>query len=92
MSEQTSERKLSPYTRLAIQQYDRMARMETRLDQATKDLQEAVRLIPEADMDYYMEQTEKIQQREDDKSDILERRRDKRNKWAQRAALLRRLT
>ena len=66
--------KVSPFTRLAIQTFQKRARVERRLGQTTVELNGWVSKIPDEDMDYYIEKTEAIQKLEDVKLEKFLRR------------------
>jgi len=66
--------RVSPYTKLAIQMFQKRVRVERKLEQTTIELNGWVSKIPDGDMDYYIEKTEAIQKLEDEKLEKFMRR------------------
>jgi len=60
-------RKVSPHTRLAIQTYRKKARLERKLEELEVELRGWLSKVPEDELDYYVEKTEEIQAKEDEK-------------------------
>ena len=66
--------RVSPYTKLAIQMFQKRVRVERKLEQTTIELNGWVSKIPDGDMDYYIEKTEAIQKLEYEKLEKFMRR------------------
>ncbi len=60
-------RKVSAYTRLAIQTYRQIARLQRKLEELEVELRGWLSKVPEDELDYYVEKTEEIQAKEDEK-------------------------
>jgi len=68
------EKRISAYTKLAIQTYRKRARMERRLQEIEVEHRNWLVKVPEEDMDYYVQTTDEIQKREDAKLEVFMRR------------------
>jgi len=62
-----TEKKISPYTRLAIQTYGKIARLQRKIEQLEVELRGWLSKVPDGELDYYSEKTEEIQSKEDEK-------------------------
>jgi len=66
--------RISPITRLAIEAYRRVARAERRLEELKRELEGWLSLVPEAELQAYAVETQRIQREEDEKLAVFLRR------------------
>ena len=76
--EETRSERLSSATRLAIETYGKIARLQTRLAVLEDELSMWVSQIPEGDLDAYVKITQKIQERENEKVEKHKRKLERR--------------
>ncbi|RLI46675.1 hypothetical protein DRO69_02500 [Candidatus Bathyarchaeota archaeon] len=58
---------MSAYTRLAIQTFRKIARLERKLEELEVELRGWLSKVPDDELDYYVEKTEEIRAKEDEK-------------------------
>jgi len=58
---------VSAYTRLAIQTFRKIARLERKLEELEVELRGWLSKVPDDELDYYVEKTEEIRAKEDEK-------------------------
>jgi len=74
---------VSVITRLAIQSYQKIAKLKTKLEIAEREHEDTIVSVPDEDMEEFMTATEKIQGIEDEKLETFCRRREKRARKAE---------
>lgn len=67
-------------TRLAIQAFEKVVKLETKLEMAEAEQEGLMPNVPDEDMDVYMEKTERIVKIEDEKLQTFNRRLEKRQR------------
>lgn len=79
-----SEVRLSGVTRRAIQIFEKTAKTERKLSELKVELEDITTMIPEADMPVYIEKTQKITDREEERLQTFLKRRQKRAERAKK--------
>jgi len=86
---ETEPVKVSGITRLAVQTFEQHAKAERKMRELEEKSNALIVCIPEEEMDYYVEKTQKIANQEDEKLETFMRRLEKRARRAQQWELLR---
>ena len=72
------EKRVSAFTRLAIQTYRKIARYERKIEELEVELRGWLSRVPDEELDYYVQKTEEIQAEEEAKLSNFLRRVEKR--------------